>query len=219
MPKLLQTIGGHRICCCGKRYHAKTVTNFRSALFAIGRQGCLSWAGYDFGSGFNVELSYSKSVIVNGDIIGLDDDWQLTPQLARFLALNSTQISQRLPIVEQAISDYRKHCAQECYAKNDVLSYQFLMYAYNTVQNQGELVKNVVKEEKDLRVRDLIVTNEFALRAAHERYEAASVSEATAWWYIFWVCDIHFPPGSALLINLALRRMTFGDAIPALLQQ
>ncbi len=83
----------------------------------------------------------------------------------------------------------------------------------------GRISKNVVKEEKDLRVRDLIVTNEFALRAAHERYEAASVSEATAWWYIFWVCDIHFPPGSALLINLALRRMTFGDAIPALLQQ
>lgn len=184
---LLQSIGGHRICCCGRRYNAKAVTNFRSAMFAIERKGCLSWAGLDFGSGFNIALSYSKNVVVSGDIIGLDDEWQLTPQLARFLALNSSQISQRVPIIEQAIADYRKHRAQECYAKADVLSYGFLLYAYNDVQSQEELVRSVVKEEKDLRVRDLIVASEPALRAAHERYRAASASEATAWWYIFWV--------------------------------
>ena len=57
----------------------------------------------------------------------------------------------------------------------------------NTLQSEEELAKRALKEERDLRVRDLIVASEPALRAAHERHRAASVSEATAWWYIFWV--------------------------------
>lgn len=163
------------------------MTNFRTAFFTIKRHGRLCCAGFELGSGFEVELSYSKKVNVDGDVVGIDQEWNLTPQLARFLALNQRQISQRLPIVEKAIQDYRDRCYQECYNKAEVLSYQFLVTAYNRVQVPESLVDYVTKSERDLRVRQTMLGSEVGLRAGYERHKYVSSTEAAAWWYIFWV--------------------------------
>lgn len=135
---------------------------------------------------------YTKDVKVDRDVIGLSDDWELSPSLARFLALNHGIISKRLPIVEHAIQDFRDFHFQECVRKANVLSYRFLASIYDMPMAHDDVVKHLLREERDLRVRQLAIGNEPSFVAAFERFKAATASEATAWWFIFWVRPITF---------------------------
>jgi len=53
------------------------------------------WQVLQLGSGLDIELIYDRDVQVDGGVFGLDDDYDLTPSLARFLALNRTLIAGR----------------------------------------------------------------------------------------------------------------------------
>ncbi|THH11204.1 hypothetical protein EW145_g801 [Phellinidium pouzarii] len=110
-------IGKHANCCCGRRYQARSVVKFKSCVFAIKRKGRLIWRDLDLGSGFDIELTYATNVKVSKDALGLNDEWDLSPTLARFLALNQSLISKRLPFIEQVIHDFRDYHLEECYER------------------------------------------------------------------------------------------------------
>lgn len=183
-----QPVGSHRrLCCFGRRYRARRILQLYNCVLEIQRDGRLVWQDYEIGSGLNVELVYGKGIKVSGDVLGITDEWELTPTLARFLSLNQALILARLPALERSIGDFRRHHRKEYQFKAAVLSYQFLPVVYNTPQRHDELVQVVVEEEQDLRVRDLVLGAEDAFIAGYERFRRAVSSEAGAWWYIFWV--------------------------------
>lgn len=138
-------------------------------------------------SGFDIELVYSKEITLKGDGLGLEDDWELTPSIAAFLSMNRKLIAKRLHLVEHVIQDYRDHHYREARAKAEVLSYRFLTSVYDKPQEPGQLGKRLTHEERDLRVRQLITSNEAACRAAFERIMCVTTSHVATWWYIFWV--------------------------------
>ena len=170
-----------------RRYHAQTAISFRSAMFKLKHQGRLLFEDQDFGSGFEVELKYAKGVHVDGSVIGLNDDFDLTTPLARFLVLNEEIIKQPLAHLEAVLTRYRHHNMQECLAKVDTLTYRFLTHVYDTVREPEGLAQSSIEFERDLRVRQLMVDSEMVFIASYARWAAVTTSELATWWYIFWV--------------------------------
>lgn len=146
------------------------------------------WQDLQLGSGFDVELTYARGVQVDGDIIGLNDDYDLTSPLARFLALNRELIPESLAHLEHVLSDYRSRHRHDCHRKNRVLTYRFLSFVYDQPREPTGLAESSIEFERDLRVRQLMVGSEAVFEAAYERLAAVQTTETATWWYIFWVC-------------------------------
>lgn len=148
----------------------------------------MMWQDVQLGSGLDVEIRYDRDVTVDGTVIGLNDEYDLTGALARFLALNQSLIPESLACIGAIIDDYRKQQKQGCRHKADVLSYRFLAFVYNQPRDPIGLAESSITLEKDLRVRQLMVGNEQVFEVAYERLSVVGSSEAATWWYIFWVC-------------------------------
>jgi hypothetical protein len=173
--------------CCARRYKADSSVAYHSCVLRIKRRGHLKWGDLQLGSGFDIELNYAKDVKVDGDIIGLNDDYDLTPDLARFLALNQDLIPRRLEYIEQTLFQYRRHHRKECRWKSHVLTYRFLTHVYDRPRESSGLTESSIQLERDLRVRQLMVGNEAVFQTAYERLQAVSSSPTATWWYLFWV--------------------------------
>ncbi|KAI0963649.1 hypothetical protein AcW1_000667 [Taiwanofungus camphoratus] len=173
-------------CCCGRRYGVQTSIHYRSCVLNIKRSGRLLWEGVDLGSGFTVELTYAKNVKADGSLIGLTDDYDLTQPLARFFALNEQIIAERLPHVEAVLRGYRHHSRWECLWKEDTLTYRSLTSVYDQPQSAVDVAQTILKSERDLRVRELVVNNETVFEISYARFSAVSNSALATWWYIFW---------------------------------
>jgi len=145
------------------------------------------WQDLQLGSGLDIELTYDRDVQVDGGVFGLDDDYDLTPSLARFLTLNQHLISARLPDIEAAIDKYRKHHKAECRWKEGVLSYRFLSFVYNQPRGPDGLAESSIASERDLRVRQKLLGSEAIFKVTYERLATVATSPAATWWYIFWV--------------------------------
>lgn len=139
------------------------------------------------GSGFDVELVYTKDVKVDGTVIGLNDDYDLTQPLARFLALNEYLIPGPLSLLEGVMLRYRQHCMKECAWKANTLTYRFLALVYNRPREPDGLAQSSIERERDLRVRQLMLGSEVAFDMSYRRLSAVATSEIATWWYIFWV--------------------------------
>ncbi|KAJ7103568.1 hypothetical protein B0H15DRAFT_812784 [Mycena belliarum] len=184
--KHITPIGSHSMWCCARRYKADSSAAYHSCVLRIKRRGHMQWGDLQLGSGFQIELNYAKDVKVAGDIIGLNDDYELTPDLARFIALNQDLIPRRLGHIEEIISDYRRHHRKECRWKSHVLTYRFLTHVYDRPREPSGLAESSIQFERDSRVRQLMTGNEAVFQTAYERLEAVSTSRAATWWYIFW---------------------------------
>ncbi|KAH9936996.1 uncharacterized protein B0H18DRAFT_925256 [Fomitopsis serialis] len=173
-------------CCCRKRYGAQAVIHYKTCTFRIKRRGTLPWEGVDLGSGFEVELTYAKGVTVDGSIIGLTDDLDLTQPLARFLTMNERLIAEHLVPLEMVLRSYRHHSRRECQWKADVLTYQFLAAVYNQPRLPADVVSVVQELERDTRVRELVSTSRPIFEVTYERWSGVSASELATWWYVYW---------------------------------
>jgi hypothetical protein len=184
----MQPVGMHE-SLFGRRYKAQTSTHYQTATLRIKHRGRLEWEGVQLGSGFDVELHYTRKIIVPGALIGLDDDCDLTPALARFLTLNERLVPERLAHLDGVLARYRAHHIRECEAKARALSYRFLALVYNRPVEVGGLGRRAAEDEDDERSRGLLLGREsrHSFVAAWERLEQVSTSEVATWWYIFWV--------------------------------
>jgi hypothetical protein len=180
-------VGGSAWCCGSRRYKAQTTTPYITCVLQIKRRGHLIWKGLHLGSGFEVELTYGNNVKADGGIIGLNDDYDLTQPLARFLALNQDLVLDRLRNIEAIIASYRHHHRKECRTKARVLTYRFLSFVYDHPRDPTGLAESSIEFERDMRVRQLMVGNEAVFEAAYQRLSAVSSSELATWWYVFWV--------------------------------
>lgn len=185
--KFPQRVGTHIPWCCGKRYAAVTSRQYRHAVLYIKRKGHLEWQGLHLGSGFEIELRYSKNVIVSGEIIGLNEDYDLTSTLARFFEINHDSIDEGLYEVEGKLSHYRRHHRKECRWKSRVLTYRFMTFVYDQPRDPDEVTRSSLDCERDPRVRELLECGGPVFKSAYARLMAVSESEAATWWYIFWV--------------------------------
>jgi hypothetical protein len=188
----------------GRRYKAQASTYYEYGTLNIKRKGYLTWEGLQLGSGFDVEIVYDKNVKLEGGSIGINDEYDLTPVLARFLAGNHSLIHSRVSGIEALLAGYRRFCKQECRAKSEALTYGFLSRVYDHPRDPEGLAQDAIKHEHDLRVRQLLVGNEAAFRITYERLTAVSTTELATWWYIFWVCFV-FPLPFSMTVSFHLR--------------
>ncbi|KAJ6509497.1 hypothetical protein C8R47DRAFT_1098906 [Mycena vitilis] len=179
-------IGSHSMWCCNRRYKADSSVSYHSCVLRIKRHGHLEWEGLQLGSGFGIELNYAKNVQMDGDLIGLTDDYNLTPDLARFISLNQDLIPKKLQHIEETLASYRHHHRKECRWKSQVLTYRFLTHVYDRPRQSSGLAESSIQFERDLRVKELMVGNEAVFATAYARLEAVSSSPTAAWWYLFW---------------------------------
>lgn len=180
-------MGSHIPWFFGRRYDAVTSRSYHRAILHIKRRGHLEWRGLQLGSGFEVELRYSKTVKVTGEVIGLNEDLDLNPLLARFLALNRGQIETSLYELEEKLSHYRRHYRKECQWKSAVLTYRFMTFIYDQPHLPDECTRSSLQLETDSRVKECIGDNQNVFRSTYDRLMAVSRSETETWWYIFWV--------------------------------
>ncbi|KAL1738517.1 hypothetical protein HDZ31DRAFT_78301, partial [Schizophyllum fasciatum] len=173
-------------CCSRTRYRAQHTQHFHKCQLRIGHRGHLMWKKHQLGSGFDVMLKFSKKVQVTGAVIGLDEDFDLTPALARFLAMNEDLIDLRLREIESVVEEYRQHARAESRWKEEVLTYRFLAFVYDRPQDPTHLAESSILHERDLRVRQLMAGSEGVFETAYERMEVVTSGEAACWWYIFW---------------------------------
>ncbi|KAM6498075.1 hypothetical protein JOM56_006023 [Amanita muscaria] len=173
-------------CCRRNRYSAGTSKQFQTCTLEVERRGHLVWNGLQLGSGFTVQLKYSKDVRVSGDVIGLDDDLDLTTPLAKFFELNQHLISSNIQRIEKALSDYRRYQRRECEQKRQVLSYRFLSFVYDQPRDLSRHGTSCIEYEQDVRVRRLMADSENILNAAHDRFVYVTRNEVLTWWYILW---------------------------------
>lgn len=177
-------VGWYSACCCR---HKDTAVHYASCTLRVKHSGRLKWQGIDIASGFDVELIYSKSVKLDGSAIGLTDDYDLTPTLSRFLAMNRHLVGDKVANLEMILHGYHLHHKRECHRKATTLSYSFLATVFDQPQDSGGVAQIVAQTELDLRVRQLISGNEAILQATYDRILAVSRTELGTWWYIFWV--------------------------------
>ncbi|KAI0068240.1 hypothetical protein BV25DRAFT_1867258 [Artomyces pyxidatus] len=173
-------------CRRGTRYKAQTAVHYQTCVLNIKRKGYLTFEGFQLGSGFDVEFVYAKTVHLDGSIIGLNDNYDLTAPLAQFLAMNHTLIQSALPGIHAILVKYRQRCLDECRHKADVLTYRFLSHVYDQPREPAGLAKSSIEFEHDLRVRQLMIGSEAVFEVSYERLMAVSHSELATWWYIFW---------------------------------
>lgn len=147
----------------------------------------LPFEGLNLGSGFSVAITYARSVVVDGGAIGLTDDYDLTPPLARFLTLNEELVPAPLTLLEDVLARYRHAQRADAAAKAETLSYRFLAFVYNRPREPTGLAESSIAYERDARVRALMLGSEDVFRIAYERLSAVAASPLATWWYIFWV--------------------------------
>lgn len=180
-------MGSHTDWWHARRYRAVTSTHYEHALLKIKRHGHLVWQGLQLGSGFDIELKYSRDMTVSSDVIGLNEDFDLTPSLARFLQINRKLVDEGLFPIEEKLSHYRRHHRQECQRKTRIMTYRFLTYVYDHPRDPDGLVQRLCEIEGDCRIQELMLNSEAAFRSTYTRLEAVRTSELATWWYIFWV--------------------------------
>ena len=171
----------------GRGYKATSSVEFEKCVLRVIPRGHLVWEGLQLGSGFDVRLIYSRDVEVGGEVIGVNDDWDLTTPLATFLRMNQRLIPERLSHIEGIIQSYRKHYLEEIRSKSNVLTYRFFTNVYDMPRDPTRLAESSITHEKDIRVRQLMLECEKSLQTTYDRLSAVTETEAATWWYIFWV--------------------------------
>lgn len=210
MPNLSQEAGSRSSWCCRSRgYTATSTISFEKCVLRVIPRGHLVWEGLQLGSGLDVRLIYSKAVEVGGEVIGLDDDWNLTVPLARFLRMNQRLVPERLAHIEGIMQSYRNHYLDESRAKSNVLTYRFFTNVYDLPRDPTRLAESSITHEKDIRVRQLMLGCEKALETTYDRLSAVTKTKVATWWYIFWVSVLSGIRALGLMLSIGLR-MTFG---------
>ncbi|KAL4242145.1 hypothetical protein ABKN59_001961 [Abortiporus biennis] len=179
-------IGSRRPLWSGTRYRAQKSIFFNSGVFRLKRRGRLLFEDVDLGSGFEVEITYSKDVVVGGSVIGLNDDYDLTKPLARFLTLNEELIPNTISHYEDVLSRYRRQCKRECSWKKNTLTYKFLTAVYDQPREPDGLTESSIEIERDARVKELMAGSEAIFDVTYARLSTVTKSELATWWYIFW---------------------------------
>jgi hypothetical protein len=212
--KHITPVGAQLFCCCFRqKYKANNAVHYETCVLQIKRNGYLLWDEVELGSGFKIQLKYDRKVVLDGDLIGLTEDFELTSPLAHFLALNEDLIFTRLGKIESLIAAYRRHHKKECQYKAQVLSYRFLSHVYDQPRSPTGLAQSSIEFERDLRVRQLMVGNEAVFEAAYSRLCAVSTSETATWWYIFW--DDLWRRNYDTISNLRLHATDFNPYYPS----
>lgn len=134
-------------------------------------------------------MEYTRRVKISGEVIGLTEDFDLTPPLARFLELNRDQIQLRSQAIEEKIYNYRRFHRRDCRWKERTLSYGFLIHVFD---HPCEDPGSQSERERDPRVKQLLKDKKTVFEETFARYQSAARSDTAAWWYIFWVSHYIF---------------------------
>ncbi|KAG8792908.1 hypothetical protein FRC12_004494 [Ceratobasidium sp. 428] len=170
----------------GRNYEAHRTRDYYEPILVIQKNGALDWDGFNLASGFGVTLRYSRTVVLDQSIIGLNDSLDLTPQLARFFLLNKRTLDTRIPEYLGCLRTYRDHAHREAISKTMTLSYGFLHSIYATPAGIESISQILAKHEQDVRVRGLVVNYGDAFETMDERMNHVGRDPIAVWWYIFW---------------------------------
>ncbi|KAG9120764.1 hypothetical protein FRC07_003616 [Ceratobasidium sp. 392] len=196
----------------GRNYEAYRTQDYYEPVLSIQRNGTLSWGNYNLASGFGITLKYSRKVVLDGTLIGLNDAFELTPQLARFLLLNKRVLDVRIPEYLAYLRAYRDYTQREMAEKAGTLSYRFLKSVYSTPAGLDAIARVIAEQEQDIRVRELAVGYQDAFEVMDERMYHAGLDTIAAWWYLFW--DDFWRRNKTTISSLIIHQSDFDPQFP-----
>ena len=122
---------------------------------------------------------------LDGKAYGIEDDYLLTPVVARLLKLNRPLIESRISPLKEFLSYHQKHYAEQARRKEGTLSYSFLL---NICGEEGLSSKALEAElhstEQNENVRHLLDLYPAAVMATQERLICVNRSRITQRWFL-----------------------------------
>ncbi|CAJ0923800.1 19125_t:CDS:2 [Entrophospora sp. SA101] len=128
-----------------------------------------------------------KERIVGHDVIGITDDFQMTPQLEKLFNDNEDILETNLVSVQSIMKKYRKFYHDEAKWKEDTLSYGFFFNVYDNPSIPLEaLPVLLVSTENNHLVQSIPESDYPSLVYLYERMRIVNLSRVHQWWYLFW---------------------------------
>ncbi len=192
---VLSAAGGH------SAYVLATPVSFTEGVIKIERRKEFDWAGYNFGSGFEVSIVYEEGKMKEPSgalstirrelevsasrAFGLTEDYEMNPTLARFLQDNERLVVERAPMVDKVLRKYRRDFEREARWKERVLPYSFLSDVFD---NDGlspiGLRMALVETGCGRSMRNLPILYEGCVTLMYERLAAINRSPVHRFWWI-----------------------------------
>ncbi|MBW0486139.1 hypothetical protein O181_025854 [Austropuccinia psidii MF-1] len=175
---------------------------FRTGTLKIERNCQYQWRGYNYNSGFKVSIDYrdGHSTLPGGTPmshlsytrasreLGIREDFQVTPVLAKIFEDNKHVIDTTIDRVRELLQSHRVHFFEEVAFKEQTMSFSFLD-AILYEQSQGDsltdlLQKHVHEKEVHEQLRKFPSTCQASLKEMEERLSMILRSNLTLWWYL-----------------------------------
>nr|CAG8491263.1 8510_t:CDS:2 [Entrophospora candida] len=176
--------------------------HYHRGLLSIQRNQRTKWQDHNMNPGFIVTITYAssnrwdaddvvkqpiKERIVGHDVIGITDDFQMTPQLEKLFNDNEDILETNLVSVQSVMKKYRKFYHDEAKWKEDTLSYGFFVNVYDNPSIPLEaLPVLLVSTENNHLVQSIPESDYPSLVYLYERMRIVNLSRVHQWWYLFW---------------------------------
>ncbi len=183
------------------RYISKPIA-YAYGVLKIKRRRDNFYAGYNYNSGFDVTIVYEegrrqdpqgisrvrkKLEVGASRAFGLQDDCELTAQLAQFMRDNERLIRHRLGAIGDLLTNYRDRFYLEALEKTRVLSYAFLTDVFNRPElSPAELIVALRQSGSCKKVARLSSDYQAAITVLYERLQHVRRSPVHQWWWLFW---------------------------------
>lgn len=149
---------------------------------------CL-WRNYNYGSGFEVSVSYKKAgeknVVQSGYDLGLSDDFRSNHASERLFKQNRKLLDSKIGQTLALLESHRHFFSNEMEWKENTLSYSLSPFVNETL-SKLEIVK-MLEREKALKVQKLVENHSAAMEYLFERMEMVENRRVeNVWWYLLW---------------------------------
>lgn len=145
--------------------------------------------------GFSVQIRYAGGVVIdnessstypNGGILGINNNFDMTPELHRLLTANRAAVEARLPVILAEQQHYRKTLLEKRRKEINDLAWSFWFVVYNNDNlSRSDLRHYFLEHEAHDDVKAVPEEHALGIDLLYVRL-AAFDTEPTALWFVFW---------------------------------
>jgi len=175
---------------------------YSEGVLKIQKKAALAQEGYNFHSGFEVNVTYDygqrrdadgvsvdkRRVIIDGAAaFGLRDDFEWTTSVQRFFHANNDTIQSRLHSIQVCLSQYRLSYYTEAREKRKTMNYSFLLDVFESPLLQAKEVNSIFRQSScTSSIRNLPELYPATIKLVLERLNHLNRSPLHQWWFLFW---------------------------------
>lgn len=170
-----------------------TEIQYYRGILSIQRHKRSKWSNnYNMNPGFKITVSYVDTQspnerVVGHDVLGITDDFQMTPQLKKLFSDNKETVHIGLAEIQKLMKEYRQYYRDEAKWKEETLSYEFFINVYDNPSIPLEsLPALLITTEENQLIQSLPESEYPSLIYLYERMRVVNLSRVHQWWYLFW---------------------------------